>query len=288
LYNFTLFVIRNLPRRCSYFISNIIADICCRLDKKKSMAICKNLEKILGRQINRSESKKMTRDIYRNYAKNIADFFRFDRANQEFFSKNLTTIGRHHIDGAIEKGKGAIVISGHIGAVRFGCVDLGAAVNLLSAPNLNEKVNKFIKKQRSKIGIKTIELQQVKNCFKVLKSGEILAVAIDRDVKQNGFSIDFFGEKKRIPKGPAVLSYRLGAPIIPLFCIRQPDDTFLRVLEEPIYPDRTKPEDEAIFELAEKSIRKVESYYKKYPTNCFMFNDLWDEGEFVNNLVQII
>ena len=107
----------------------------------------------------------------------------------------------------------------------------------------------------------------------------MLGLLGDRDFTKKGLMLDFFGKKTLFPKGPAAFSYRLGSAVVPTLIVRQPDDTFRMVFEEPIYADRSKPEDEAVLEIANKCASIIEGYVKKYPTQWYIFKDMWSKDE---------
>jgi KDO2-lipid IV(A) lauroyltransferase len=48
-----------------------------------------------------------------------------------------------------------------------------------------------------------------------LHRGEVIGLLCDRDITGDGIEVDFFGERTRLPAGPATLAARSGAPILP-------------------------------------------------------------------------
>ena len=51
-----------------------------------------------------------------------------------------------------------------------------------------------------------------------LKNNGSVAVMMDQNTAKGGVFVDFFGKKAATPRSLALLSYRLGTPILPLFC----------------------------------------------------------------------
>jgi KDO2-lipid IV(A) lauroyltransferase len=45
----------------------------------------------------------------------------------------------------------------------------------------------------------------------------------DRDLSRNGVEVDLCGHRARVPRGPAVLSLRTGAPLVPVTLHYGPD-----------------------------------------------------------------
>ena len=84
------------------------------------------------------------------------------------------------------------------------------------------------------------------------------------------------GKKVRIPKGAALFSLKAGAPIIPTFMIRRPDDTYLMMFQSPIEYKATGDFDKDIENLTQLCAREIEGVIRKYPEQWFMFRRFWD------------
>ena len=49
-----------------------------------------------------------------------------------------------------------------------------------------------------------------------LAEGSIVCLLCDRDLSGDGIEVEFFGERTRLPGGPAVMALRSGAPLLPV------------------------------------------------------------------------
>jgi KDO2-lipid IV(A) lauroyltransferase len=137
--------------------------------------------------------------------------------------------------------------------------------------------------------LKPIEFgASLRDCYKVLKNNELLALLGDRDFSNNGLPAIFCGKPvASMPKGPAALSYRTGAAIVPSFITRNADDTFTFAFEKPILPPAltgqrsgepgaADEEDGVIKSIMEKYLPIMESYVKRYPGQWYVFRNLWN------------
>ena len=50
---------------------------------------------------------------------------------------------------------------------------------------------------------------------RALKANHVVCLLCDRDIGGGGVEVEFFGERTRLPGGPATLAFRTGAPLIP-------------------------------------------------------------------------
>ncbi|MDD5415283.1 MAG: lysophospholipid acyltransferase family protein, partial [Smithellaceae bacterium] len=97
------------------------------------------------------------------------------------------------------------------------------------------------------------------------------ALVGDRVFSNNGKLMDFLGEKKMMPRGPAILATRTGAAIITGFVSRDEHDHHTLTFSKPLTPGLT--EDEYI----EAYTRSIEAQIRKYPTQWMMFREFWRE-----------
>ncbi|MDD5423445.1 MAG: lysophospholipid acyltransferase family protein, partial [Candidatus Omnitrophica bacterium] len=143
----------------------------------------------------------------------------------------------------------------------------------------HKNVNEFFKRQRLKCRMRPIEIGiSLKSCYSALKDNEILALLGDRDFTKNGLSVDFFGKKAPIPKGPAAFSYRIGSAIVPTFMLREDDDTFRFVFDKPIYPNTNGDETAETLYLTKRIVSVMEDYIRRYPTQWYVFKDIWSDN----------
>jgi KDO2-lipid IV(A) lauroyltransferase len=283
LYKIGYFLVNSLPLKASYALACFFADICYLANYKDRGAIIKNFRTILGPAVGKRTLRRMARELYWNFAKYLADFFGSSEMDEEYVKKLVKTEGVNNIDAALAGGKGVVLISAHIGNWELGgsVISLmGYPISAVVLPHKNKKIDAFFRRQRLAGKVTPIEIGlNIKECYRVLKANKLLGLLGDRDFTKNGLMLNFFGKKTLFPKGPSAFSYRLGSAIIPTLIVRQPDDTFLMTFEKPIYADRTKPEEEAVLELAEKCAVIIESYVKKYPTQWYIFKDMWNKDE---------
>ena len=81
-----------------------------------------------------------------------------------------------------------------------------------------------------------------------------------------------------IPKGAAVLSTKTGAPIIPVFFIRNEDDSFTLEFEEWIDPPHIQEDvvsEEVCLDIMKKYTAVMEKKIRQYPTQWLMFRKFW-------------
>ena len=282
LYRIGSFIALRLPRRVVYCLSDLIAEAYCQFSRKDRTSVINNLKVILGPDLPSAEYESLAAEVFKNFARYLVDFFRFSKLDRAFIERYVTIEGEEFLKRAKAAGKGAILLSAHIGNWELG----GAATSLIGYPlhavaltHSNKEVNKFFIRQRSFGGLNVISIgPSLKRCFSILKNNGFLALLGDRDFSENGIRINFFGRPTKIPKGPAMFSLKTGAMLLPVFMIREKGDRFRLVFKEPIIAREAEHGHRGIEALVSKYLTVIEDYVRRYPTQWFMFREVWNEG----------
>lgn len=278
LYRIGYAVANHLPLRVAYRLACRIADMHYSISRVDRNAVLSNLKIICG-QCGDKKMNFMAKEVFRNFAKYLVDFFRFLKIDEEYMRKYIKIEGFENIDKGLLSGKGVIALSAHLGNWELGGLVLSLKRHPMKAIVLthqNKLINDFFTAQRSIGNMRPVEIgMSLRGCYNVLADNGLLALLGDRDFSNNGINVKFFGKDMPIPKGPAVFSYRLGACIVPCFMVREEDDSFKFTFEPPIYPDKTKDEASSVKDLAEKYSSIIERYVRMYPTQWYMFQEAW-------------
>ena len=87
----------------------------------------------------------------------------------------------------------------------------------------------------------------------------------------------FFGQKASTAIGPAVLALRTGAPIVPVFIIRENDNTHTIIIEPEIEYEPSGDPDRDIYTITSTFTRIIESYVRRYPSQWPWISNRWRE-----------
>ncbi len=276
LYKIGAFIAQIFPRRISYRLAEFFADLHLFFSAKDKTALINNLSIILPEDNHLPE---LAREVSRNFGRYLVDFFRFPLVDKRFINENIKLENLNYIDESLKKGKGAIIVSGHLGSWELGSVALafnGYKVAEVVLPHKKKLVDDFFNRQREEKGIEVIPLNAApRKCLEYLKENKIIVLLVDRDYTQNGLVVDFLNKKALLPKGAAVFSLKTGAPIIPGFIWRNNDHTFTLHFDRPLEPAYTKEHNFDVEFLMRGCLSVLERYIKQFPTQWLMFREFW-------------
>jgi len=269
-----------LPLDVCYEIAKRVAEIYFRFAKEYKEALRENLKVVLGENTDIRIIDRHALNVFKNFAKYLADFFKCSKFTQEFIQENLTVENREYLDEALSGGKGAILVSIHIGNWEMGGAVVGSWGYPLSAIVLEHKsrrINDFFVKQRIINGMRSIPINNsVKESLKVLKRNEFLAIVGDKDYTASGARVDFFGRKAFLPKGAAVFALRTGAPIISCIFVREENDKFRFIFEKPETPVLTGEYEKDIEILMRGYLKIFEKHIREKPDQWYVFKKIWN------------
>jgi lauroyl/myristoyl acyltransferase len=280
IYRLGQFIALSLPIRLAYCLAVFLADLYSFFAFCDRRSVHTNLAVIFPEK-SKKDLRKISRKVFRNFAKYLVDFFRFEKINRKFIDKNVKLLNLHYFDDALARGKGVVVLTAHLGNWELGGVviaQLGYPFWAVALPHQNKKVNDFFLGQRNRKGVKVIAMgKAVRSCISEIRNNHLVALVGDRDFSEKGIIVDFFGKPTHFPEGPAALSLMTGASIVPGFMLRNPDDSFTLKIEKPIEfkPSGNKPKDLVDLIAVYKNI--IEDYIRKYPDQWYVFHRFWME-----------
>ncbi len=199
---------RVLPRKAAQPLAAGIGSLSYSLAGRGREIIRDNLATASGLDGPRLDD--LCRANYRNFLKMLADYFYTAGAPVNKVRPLLSEWrGFEHLTAARERGKGTIIITGHIGNWELGGVLLAAEgfpVSVISLEEPAPELTKWREEYRKRLGIKTITVGTDKFAFvemiNTLKRNEFVAMLIDRPYAQSGVPVKFFGKETLFSGAP--------------------------------------------------------------------------------------
>ena len=174
-----------------------------------------NLTAALGTEFpNVVARKKIVWQAWRNFARTVVDTILLMHISKEKIIATVALEGEDHLRRALEKGKGVLALSAHLGSFTTIGARLAAGGYPFSVVVKHPKHQRFAKltdDYRAQIGIHTIAAkprrEAVRGILKALRNNRIVLVIAD-EFKSGDELVDFFAMKLPAPRGPATLADR--------------------------------------------------------------------------------
>ena len=222
------------------------------------------------------------KNCFENVGKGMVELIYF-MEHPQFIKEHFIFEGREHLDRAIQEGKGAILVSAHFGnfpLMLLALVQEGYKTNAIIRPARDVKIEKYFLAKRTNMGLNTIYSHPRKECvessIRVLRNNELLFIPLDQNFGSGGgVYVDFFGRKAATATGPVIFALRTKAPIIPMFVIRQNDNTHKVLIEPPLELEEGKDDQEFLLKNTAKITRIIERYIRQYPQEWGWMHRRW-------------
>jgi KDO2-lipid IV(A) lauroyltransferase len=279
LYRIGQFLAKVLPIGVSGFLVGRLCDIHFCFSKRDRRAVESNLKIVLKTD---QVPYKLVRAVFRNFGRYLLEFFTLDRRlKPSFIESNVHIKNIGHLNDVLQKGKGGIVISAHLGNWEMGGAmlpTLGFPLSVVALAHKDPRVNALFNAKREAFGAMVIQTDvAVRSVMDHLRRNRFVAILADRDFGTRGLLMDFLGHKTMIPKGAAFFSIKTGAPIIPIFFTRTTDDHFEINVYPPIEPPQVpdgKITDKIAMGYIQKYLTIIEDEIIKNPSQWLLFRDL--------------
>jgi len=130
---------------------------------------------------------------------------------------------------------------------------------------------------RERIGMKMIRLgpSSLRHILRALGRNELVALASDLYSGDRGVRVPFFNRPAIFPAGPATIALKTGAPILPVWIRRQPDNLYVAEIEEPIEVSRTGNMQSDIQVTTERIVQFFERIIRREPDQWLVFLPVW-------------
>lgn len=280
LYRFAQFLAHRLPYKLSHAIVMCICDMHFYLSRTDRRIVENNLKVVTHQQ---EVDASQVRAVFRNFGEYLLEFFTMTKRLQPLFIKNNVHIENiEYLNEVLQKGKGAIIVSAHVGNWEMGGAILpliGYPLSVVALAHKEARVNALFNAQREAFGAVVIQTDvAVRRVTEHLQQNRLVAILGDRDFGNKGLVMDFLGKPTMIPKGAVYFSFKTGAPIIPIFFIRTQNDHFqIRIYPSinPPHMGQVKFSDEVAGELIKKYLPAMEEEIKKHPSQWLLFREFW-------------
>jgi KDO2-lipid IV(A) lauroyltransferase len=218
-----------VPEGAAYFLARRMGDLLHAVDARHRRTGRANLRDHYtdthGTALTEAEVRRITRDVFRHLVSIGVEMVRLRRTvERRGISAVVDLQQTEHLRAAMERGKGAIVVSGHLGNWEImAAAGMGLGVYPVSVyrPFDNPLIDAWVRSLRGMEGADVVEKQgAVRGLLRALRKGRLVALLVDQNAGRHGVFAPFFGSPVSTVPTPAELALRTGAAIIPGFALR--------------------------------------------------------------------
>lgn len=217
--------------------------------------------------------------LYRNLGRNLAELLRFPAMSRTEVLNAVEFRGLEHFERAREGGKGALLVTAHFGNWELygaAIASAGYPLSMVVYPQHNRRVDEQLNRLRRGKGSEIIyKRDAAREIFRALRQNRFVAVLIDQDAGADGLFADFLGHPASTPKGPALLAYKTGAPLIAGAIVRQAGGKHVGHIHGVIYPNSSSPAEKEVQRLTAELNSIISEYVLQNPDHWYWVHRRW-------------
>jgi len=231
-----------------------------------------------GRPLPGSEKLVRARSLanYRSYGRFAAELLRLPSRSLRDIATDVDLTETSLLDDFQARGQAAIFVGFHAGNNELGAAALGERkydVNVVADDTAFPEMYELLRRLRAAWGIKVIDWKAIREVFGAMKRGGVIVLLSDWGYKSDGIPCQLFGRWTTLPSGPAVLSARGNAPIVPFFVRRNAPGKFRILFGAPIIVADGSPA--AQLRATQETATAMESLMRTEPLQWNCFKPLW-------------
>lgn len=239
-----------------------------------------HLELAFGRRYPPSARERIARAAFVNAARSFCELAKIDeiRAQRDTY---FEIQGREHAEALVAGGRGAIIVTGHIGNWELLAAYWawqGYPISAIARRIRSVELNRTLVDLRARQGVETIlreEPAAARKILSALKRNALLAMLIDQDTRVQSFSVPFFGHMARTPIAAASLAVRRDLPVALVFMQRRPQGGHRIIVEPPLTLPRSGDARQDIQVLTRVFNDRIEAQIERNPAEWVWWHRRW-------------
>ena len=264
-------VVRGLGRFVGFFFGNIM-----RHHREDAFQA---LERSMP-ELSPKECKRVINTMYRYQGINFMEMIWYSFRGLPTVREVVEVDGMEYYETALERGKGVLALTAHIG--NFELMPMATAANgyklsVIVKRIKNEAVNEVIEQLRTHEGLRFLSTKNAyRDCLKSLRRNEVVGMIIDQNMtRDEGVFVEFFGKPACTSPGLAYMAAQSKAPIVPVFIYRKPEGGFRLKVHPPIEPpvDRSP---KSVHEATQLYTKIIEDAVREAPEQWIWMHRRWN------------
>src|SRR5579871_5490537 len=240
----------------------------------------RNLELALP-ELSSKARRKILRRVFRNLGWQMVEFCRMPRYTAENTRGWIRTEGLPHYLGAQAKGRGVLVLTGHLGGWELSSFyhslmghPMGMVIRRLDNRLLDEYVNRI----RCLHGNRVLHKDEfARSLLTAMHAGETVGILMDTNMTPpQGVFVEFFGHAACTASGLARVALKTGAAVLPGFMLWEPSEKkYVLHFGSQIHFTETGQTETDVLAATQICNDVLESWIRRYPDQWLWIHRRW-------------
>ncbi|MDD5261852.1 MAG: lysophospholipid acyltransferase family protein [Methylacidiphilales bacterium] len=225
--------------------------------------------------------------VYNEFGRVLADYFYAGtRSHDTTLALISERLGREHLKNAKKEGKGAIILTAHLGFFELGSflgIELGFPRVALTQAEPSPELTRWRADYRARWGVETIEIGKDQFSFlqvlDELKQGKFVASLFDRPNPNLSTPVSAPNGRVFCTGGVFLLARMAECPVVLVTTVVKPDGTYRAEAHPPFFVKSMASREETIRHYSQLSMDMLLPTLQKYRRQWFQFVPLSEAGK---------
>lgn len=231
---------------------------------------------------------RILRGVFRHLGWQLVEFCRMTRYTPENTCKWIRTEGLDHYLAAKERGKGVLIVTGHLGAWELSSFYhslMGYPMSMIIRPLDNRRLDTFVNGIRCLHGNRVVPKDNfARGLLRAMRANHTVGILMDTNMTPpQGVFVDFFGKQACTASGVARVALKTGAAVLPGFMLWEPEEgKYVLHFGPELKFERTGDTERDILAATQQCARVTEEWIRRYPDQWLWIHRRWKtrpEGE---------
>jgi len=249
-------------------------------DKRHRTVAEANVARSLG--LGPDEARAFVRRVYKNLGATFIEGLIIPHILRRRDLSEFTRLGgEEHLRAALDKGRGAIVVTAHMGNWELGgfaTARIAGSVLAVARPMDNPLLDRNARRLRERMDQTIVDRSRaaLRAVLEHLRQGGVVAMLIDQNYRQSPVFVPFFGKLAATVPSPASIALKHDVPVVPGYGWRDGKRFFHHFRFDPPFElIRTGDHKADVVANTAMCTRRIEEYILRHPEQWFWLHQRW-------------
>jgi KDO2-lipid IV(A) lauroyltransferase len=269
-----------LPRRAARAVAAGLGWCIYRLMTRLRHVGQRNLQLALP-ELSAAQHERILRGVFRHLGWQLVEFCRMTRYTAANTPKWIRTEGLDNFLAAQARGKGVLIVTGHLGAWELSSFYhslMGHPMGMVIRRLDNRRLDEFVNGIRCLHGNRILPKDDfARGLLRAMRAGQTVGILMDTNMTPpQGAFVDFFGLQACAATGLARVALKTGAAVLPGFMLWEPDEQkYVLHFGPELAFARTDDAEADILAATQLCTHAIESWIRRYPDQWLWIHRRW-------------
>lgn len=269
-----------LPRRVSHLFGIALGTLVYHLHSRLRRVGMRNLE-LAFPNLSQAERHRILKREYASLGRLLAEFSRLPKYTAANVHEIAVYQGFENFEAAHERGKGVLLLTGHLGGWELGSFVHslhGHPLNIVVRRLDNKMLDRMVENYRTRLGNRTVDKGEfARGLLAAIRRGETVGILMDTNMTPpQGVFVPFFGYLACTASGLARVALHTDAAVVPAFTIWDDQIGKYKVtFGPPLKLIRSQEIEKDIVANTALFTKTIEEYVRRFPDQWLWVHRRW-------------